>query len=40
MTQDLLAGRTLEVEDVFGDLVERTDRAGVASTPPPRARPA
>jgi 2-dehydropantoate 2-reductase len=30
MTQDLLAGRALEVDDVFGDLVERADRAGVA----------
>jgi 2-dehydropantoate 2-reductase len=30
MTQDLLAGRALEVEEVFGDLVERADRAGVA----------
>ena len=29
MTQDLLAGRALEVDEVFGDLVERADRAGV-----------
>ncbi len=30
MTQDLLAGRALEVDQVFGDLVERGERAGVA----------
>jgi 2-dehydropantoate 2-reductase len=30
MTQDLLAGRTLEAEEIFGDLVERAVRAGVA----------
>lgn len=30
MTQDLLAGRPMEVEQVFGDLVERARRAGVA----------
>lgn len=29
MTQDLLAGRPMEVEQVFGDLVERAERAGV-----------
>jgi 2-dehydropantoate 2-reductase len=29
MTQDLLAGRPIEVEQVFGDLVERAERAGV-----------
>ncbi len=29
MTQDLLAGRRLEVDAVFGDLVERADRVGV-----------
>jgi len=33
MTQDLLAGRPLEVEAVFGDLVERAMQAGV---PAPR----
>ncbi|MBN1686618.1 MAG: 2-dehydropantoate 2-reductase [Spirochaetales bacterium] len=33
MTQDLLAGRQLEVDEVFGDLVERAHRAGV---PAPR----
>ncbi len=27
MTQDLLAGRSLEVEQVFGDLVRRADSA-------------
>ena len=30
MTQNLLAGRALEVDDVFGDLVEGADRSGVA----------
>lgn len=30
MTQDLLAGRPMEVEQVFGDLVARAERAGVA----------
>jgi 2-dehydropantoate 2-reductase len=30
MTQDLLAGRPIEVDEVFGDLVERADRAGIA----------
>src|SRR5262249_19828380 len=30
MTQDLLAGRGLEVDEVIGDLVERADRAGIA----------
>lgn len=30
MTQDFVAGRALEVDEVFGDLVERADRAGVA----------
>jgi 2-dehydropantoate 2-reductase len=30
MTQDVLAGRPREVEQVFGDLVERAERAGVA----------
>jgi 2-dehydropantoate 2-reductase len=30
MTQDLLAGRRLEVNEVFGDLVERANRAGVS----------
>ncbi|HET8946804.1 MAG TPA: ketopantoate reductase C-terminal domain-containing protein [Candidatus Polarisedimenticolia bacterium] len=30
MTQDLRAGRAIEVDDVFADLVERGDRAGVA----------
>jgi ketopantoate reductase len=30
MTQDLLAGRAIEVDDVFADLVERGERAGVA----------
>jgi len=30
MTQDLLAGRAVEVDGVFGDLVERADRAAVA----------
>jgi 2-dehydropantoate 2-reductase len=30
MTQDLLAGRPIEVEGVFGDLVERAERAGLA----------
>jgi 2-dehydropantoate 2-reductase len=29
MTQDVLAGRPMEVEQVFGDLVERAERAGV-----------
>jgi 2-dehydropantoate 2-reductase len=29
MTQDLLAGRALEVDEVFGDLVERAVRAGL-----------
>lgn len=29
MTQDLLAGRALEVDEVFGDLVERAERTGV-----------
>lgn len=33
MTQDLLAGRPLEVDEVFGDLVERAHRAGI---PAPR----
>ena len=31
MTQDLLAGRALEVDEVFGDLVERAKRAGLAA---------
>src|SRR6185312_2338661 len=31
MTQDLLAGRPMEVEGVFGDLVARAARAGVAA---------
>jgi 2-dehydropantoate 2-reductase len=35
MTQDLLAGRSLEAEEIFGDLVERADRAKVAA---PRLR--
>jgi 2-dehydropantoate 2-reductase len=30
MTQDLLAGRRIEVEGVFGDLVERAERVGIA----------
>ncbi len=30
MTQDVLAGRPMEVEHVFGDLVARAERAGVA----------
>ncbi len=30
MTQDLFAGRALEVDAVFGDLVARAERAGVA----------
>lgn len=30
MTQDFLAGRGLEVDEVFGDLVDRADRAVVA----------
>jgi 2-dehydropantoate 2-reductase len=30
MTQDLRAGRAIEVDDVFADLVDRGDRAGVA----------
>lgn len=30
MTQDVLAGRPMEVEQVFGDLVARAERAGVA----------
>jgi 2-dehydropantoate 2-reductase len=30
MTQDLLAGRPMEVEGIFGDIVERAERAGVA----------
>jgi 2-dehydropantoate 2-reductase len=30
MTQDLLAGRAIEVDAVFGDLVERAERVGVA----------
>ena len=29
MTQDLLAGRPLEVDAVFGDLVQRADLKGV-----------
>jgi ketopantoate reductase len=29
MTQDLLAGRYLEVDEVFGDLVDRADRVAV-----------
>jgi ketopantoate reductase len=29
MTQDLLAGQPLEVESVFGDIVERADEKGV-----------
>jgi 2-dehydropantoate 2-reductase len=29
MTQDLLAGRPMEVEGIFGDMVERAERAGV-----------
>ncbi|HEY7907394.1 MAG TPA: 2-dehydropantoate 2-reductase N-terminal domain-containing protein [Thermomicrobiales bacterium] len=29
MTQDVLAGRPMEVEQVFGDLVERAERAGI-----------
>lgn len=33
MTQDLLAGRHLEVEEIFGDMVNRAERAGV---PAPR----
>ena len=35
MTQDLRAGRAIEVDDVFADLVERGERAGV---PVPRLR--
>lgn len=35
MLQDLLAGRAIEVDEVFGDLVERAERAGV---PVPRLR--
>jgi 2-dehydropantoate 2-reductase len=31
MTQDLLAGRALEVDEVFGDLVQRAERAGLAA---------
>lgn len=30
MTQDLFAGRTMEVEEVFGDIVTRAERVGVA----------
>jgi len=30
MTQDLLAGRSLEAEEIFGDLVERGERVGLA----------
>ncbi|HET6316594.1 MAG TPA: 2-dehydropantoate 2-reductase [Chloroflexota bacterium] len=30
MTQDLRAGRSLEAEEIFGDLVERADRAEIA----------
>ncbi len=30
MTQDLLAGRSMEAEHIFGDLVERAARARVA----------
>lgn len=30
MTQDLLAGRPMEIEGVFGDLVARAERAGIA----------
>ena len=30
MTQDLRAGRAIEVDDVFADLVARGERAGVA----------
>ena len=30
MTQDLRAGRAIEVDDVFADLVDRGERAGVA----------
>ena len=33
MTQDLLAGRPLEVDEIFGDLVARAERAGL---PAPR----
>ena len=29
MTQDLLAGRRIEVDEVFGDIVARAHRAGV-----------
>src|SRR6266542_250213 len=35
MTQDLLAGRSLEAEEIFGDLVERAECANVAA---PRLR--
>ncbi len=35
MTQDFLAGRGIEVDEVFGDLVDRAERAGVAA---PRLR--
>jgi ketopantoate reductase len=35
MTQDLLAGRSLEAEEIFGDLVTRAERADVAA---PRLR--
>jgi 2-dehydropantoate 2-reductase len=31
MTQDLFAGRTLESDEIFGDLVERAERANVAA---------
>jgi 2-dehydropantoate 2-reductase len=30
MTQDFVAGRAIEVDEVFGDLVDRAERAGVA----------
>jgi ketopantoate reductase len=29
MAQDLFAGRAMEVEEVFGDVVTRAERAGV-----------
>ena len=29
MTQDLLAGRPMEIEEVFGDVVAKAERLGV-----------
>jgi ketopantoate reductase len=31
MAQDVLAGRALEVDEVFSDLVARAERAGLAA---------